>query len=46
MDIRKKYGNKKIKVDGIEFDSQLEANRYYQLKILSRRPSGLRKTIN
>ncbi len=31
-----KYGNKKIVVDGIEFDSQLEANRYCQLKILQR----------
>ena len=29
-----KYKNKKFKVDGIEFDSQLEANRYCQLKIL------------
>lgn len=31
-----KYKNKKIKIDGIEFDSQLEADRYYQLKILER----------
>ena len=31
-----KYKNKKFKVDGIEFDSQLEANRYCQLKILER----------
>lgn len=37
MDIkRKKYGNKKITIDGIEFDSRLEANRYCQLKILER----------
>lgn len=37
MDIRKnKYGNKKVTVDGIKFDSQLEANRYCELKILER----------
>lgn len=31
-----KYRNKKIVIDGIEFDSRLEANRYCQLKILER----------
>lgn len=31
-----KYGNKKIVVDGEEFDSQLEANRWYELKLLQR----------
>lgn len=31
-----KYKNKKIVIDGIEFDSRLEANRYCQLKILER----------
>ena len=37
MDMRrKKYGNKKVIIDGIEFDSRLEANRYCQLKILER----------
>lgn len=28
-----KYHNKKVEVDGIEFDSQREANRYCELKI-------------
>lgn len=31
-----KYKNKKILIDGIEFDSRLEANRYFQLKILEK----------
>ena len=31
-----KYRNRKVRVDGIEFDSQLEADRYCQLKILER----------
>lgn len=31
-----KYGNEKIVVDGIKFDSILEANRYQELKILQR----------
>lgn len=31
-----KYRNKKIIVDGIEFDSKLEANRYCQLRILEK----------
>ena len=31
-----KYGNRKVEIDGIGFDSQLEANRYCQLKILER----------
>ena len=29
-----KYGNKKIEVDGITFDSKKEANRYCELKLL------------
>lgn len=29
-----KYKNKKIFIDGITFDSQLEANRYCELKLL------------
>lgn len=31
-----KYGNKKVIVDGIEFDSKLEAKRYIELKLLQR----------
>ena len=31
-----KYGNKKIVIDGIEFDSQKEARRYCELKLLQR----------
>lgn len=31
-----KYGNKKTMVDGIAFDSQKEANRYCELKLLWR----------
>lgn len=31
-----KYGNRKIIVDGIKFDSKLEANRYQELKILKK----------
>lgn len=31
-----KYGNKKIEVDGILFDSRKEANRYCELKMLER----------
>lgn len=31
-----KFGNKKVLVDGEEFDSQLEANRWYELKLLQR----------
>lgn len=31
---KSKYGNKKVLVDGIEFDSQKEAFRYQHLKIL------------
>ena len=33
---RSKYGNKKVQVDGKEFDSELEAKRYIQLKLLQR----------
>ena len=32
----RKYGNRKVVVDGIEFDSQKEANRYCELKLLQR----------
>ena len=31
-----KYHAKKTTVDGIEFDSKLEANRYCELKLLER----------
>ena len=31
-----KYGNKKVIVDGITFDSQKEAHRYFELKLLQR----------
>lgn len=31
-----KYGNKKVVVDGITFDSKREANRYSELKLLER----------
>lgn len=33
---RAKYGNRKVWVDGFPFDSQLEANRYTDLKLLHR----------
>ena len=32
----KKYHNQKVTVDGIEFDSRKEANRYAELKLLER----------
>ena len=31
-----KYGNKKVVVDGIEFDSKKEAKRYAELKLMQR----------
>ena len=31
-----KYRNKKVVIDNIKFDSQLEANRYVELKLLQR----------
>ena len=31
-----KYGAKKITVDGIEFDSRKEANRYFELLTMQR----------
>ena len=31
-----KYRNEKVTVDGINFDSKLEARRYYELKLLER----------
>lgn len=33
---RRKYGNTKITVDGIQFDSKREAYRYQELKLLER----------
>ena len=33
---RSKYGAKKVKVDGITFDSKKEANRYRELKLLEK----------
>ena len=38
-----KYHNKKIKIDGIEFDSRLEAKEYQELKLLER--AGLIKDL-
>ncbi|MBO5843065.1 MAG: DUF1064 domain-containing protein [Clostridia bacterium] len=34
--MQKKYGNKKVVVDGIQFDSKKEAQRYCELKLLQR----------
>ena len=31
-----KYGNKRVTIDGIDFDSKKEANRYAELKLLER----------
>ncbi len=38
MDLKqlKKYRNEKTIIDGIKFDSKLEARRYYELKLLQR----------
>lgn len=33
---KNKYGNRKVVVDGITFDSRKEANRYQELKLLER----------
>ena len=33
---RPKYGNKKIEIDGIKFDSKKEARRYQQLSLMQR----------
>ena len=33
---RNKYGNQKVLLDGIEFDSRKEARRWYELKILEK----------
>ncbi len=33
---KNKYGNKKVLIDGIQFDSQKEANRWQELKILQK----------
>lgn len=33
---KNKYGNQKTVVDGIKFDSQKEAERYYMLKLMAR----------
>jgi hypothetical protein len=34
--VRNKYNNKKTAIDGITFDSQLEARRYCELKLLKK----------
>ena len=34
--IRAKYRNQKVKVDGVSFDSKLEAKRYMELRLLER----------
>jgi hypothetical protein len=34
--MKNKYNAKKVIVDGIQFDSRKEANRYYELKLLER----------
>lgn len=36
MKSKNKYGAKKVTVDGIQFDSKKEANRYCELKLLER----------
>lgn len=33
---KNKYGNRKVKVDGIKFDSMKEAHRYGELRLLQR----------
>ncbi|MDE6182522.1 MAG: DUF1064 domain-containing protein [Eubacteriales bacterium] len=38
-----KYNNKKIKIDGIKFDSKAEAKRYQQLKLMEQ--AGLIKDL-
>ena len=44
---RRKYGNTKIMVDGIQFDSKREAARYQELRLLERagRISGLQTQV-
>ncbi len=34
--VKSKYGSRKITVDGINFDSQKEAKRWYELRLLER----------
>lgn len=34
--MRRKYGNKKVMIDGIKFDSKKESRRYRELKLLER----------
>ncbi len=34
--MKSKYHNKKVIIDGIEFDSKKEANRYQELKLMQR----------
>ena len=36
MKYKPKYGNRKVEVEGIAFDSKREANRYSELKLLQR----------
>lgn len=47
MPYRSKYGNKKITVDGVTFDSQKELNRYAELKLMERygKISDLRRQV-
>lgn len=40
---KSKYGNKKVIIDGIEFDSQKEGNHYRELRLLERQ--GLIKDL-
>lgn len=45
--MRRKYGNQKITVDGIQFDSKKEATRFQQLRLLERagKISGLQRQV-
>ena len=36
MNRRPKYGNRKVTIDGITFDSRKEANRWFELKMLQK----------
>ena len=43
-----KYGNQKVVIDGILFDSKREANRWYELKLLERAGeiTGLQRQVS
>lgn len=45
--MKSKYGNRKVALDGMKFDSAHEANRYQQLKLLERagRIANLRSQV-